>query len=59
MTYVITEPCIDTKDASCVDVCPVGAIAGERKAPHIIDGERCTRCGACKNVCPTEAVLVE
>ena len=23
MTYVITEPCIGVKDASCVDVCPV------------------------------------
>nr|AAB25795.1 7Fe ferredoxin, 7Fe Fd {N-terminal} [Bacillus schlegelii, ATCC 43741, Peptide Partial, 23 aa] [Hydrogenibacillus schlegelii] len=21
--YVITEPCIGTKDASCVEVCPV------------------------------------
>ena len=23
MTYVIGEPCIDIKDKSCVDVCPV------------------------------------
>ena len=23
MTYVITEPCINVKDASCVAVCPV------------------------------------
>ncbi|OLD33610.1 MAG: ferredoxin [Chloroflexi bacterium 13_1_40CM_2_67_6] len=26
MAYVITEPCIDVKDASCVDVCPVDCI---------------------------------
>ena len=26
MTYVICEPCIGTKDASCVDVCPVDCI---------------------------------
>ncbi len=26
MTYVITEPCIGVKDASCVDVCPVDCI---------------------------------
>ena len=26
MTYVITEPCIDVKDGSCVDVCPVDCI---------------------------------
>ena len=26
MAYVITEPCIGTKDAACVDVCPVDCI---------------------------------
>jgi NAD-dependent dihydropyrimidine dehydrogenase PreA subunit len=26
MTFVITEPCIDVKDRSCVDVCPVDCI---------------------------------
>ena len=26
MAYVITEPCVDVKDASCVDVCPVDCI---------------------------------
>ena len=26
MTYVITEPCIDVKDKSCVEVCPVDCI---------------------------------
>jgi len=26
MAYVITEPCIDVKDATCVDVCPVDCI---------------------------------
>ena len=26
MAYVISEPCIATKDASCVDVCPVDCI---------------------------------
>ena len=26
MTYVINEPCIGTKDASCVEVCPVDCI---------------------------------
>jgi NAD-dependent dihydropyrimidine dehydrogenase PreA subunit len=24
MAYVINEPCIGTKDNSCVEVCPVG-----------------------------------
>ena len=26
MTYVIAEPCIDVKDRSCVDECPVDCI---------------------------------
>ena len=26
MAYVITEACIDTKDRSCADVCPVDAL---------------------------------
>ena len=26
MTYIIAEPCIDIKDKSCVDVCPVDCI---------------------------------
>ncbi|MDA3005815.1 MAG: ferredoxin, partial [Actinomycetota bacterium] len=26
MAYVITEPCIGTKDTSCADVCPVDCI---------------------------------
>ena len=26
MTYIITEPCVGVKDASCVDVCPVDCI---------------------------------
>ena len=26
MTYIITEPCIDVLDKSCVEVCPVDCI---------------------------------
>ena len=26
MTYVIAEPCINTKDTACVEVCPVDCI---------------------------------
>ena len=35
MPYIITEPCIDIKDKSCVDVCPVDCIyEGEKDALH-------------------------
>ena len=33
MAYVITEPCIGTKDAACVDVCPVEAIFALDETP--------------------------
>ena len=34
MTYIIAEPCIDIKDRSCVDVCPVEAIFPEDALPE-------------------------
>ena len=38
MTYVIVEPCIGVKDASCVDVCPVDCIhATDDDAMYFID----------------------
>ena len=33
MAYVITEPCIGTKDSACVDVCPVEAIFALDEVP--------------------------
>lgn len=40
----------------CGRKCPVGAIRGERKQPHVIDAERCIRCGVCRDVCKFQAV---
>jgi hypothetical protein len=34
MTYVITEPCIDLKDKTCVDECPVETIFYEDGLPE-------------------------
>ncbi len=45
MTYIIAEPCIDIKDLSCVDVCPVDCIH-EFERILIIDPEECIDCGA-------------
>jgi ferredoxin len=33
MAYVITEPCIGTKDTACVDVCPVDCIHPRKDEP--------------------------
>jgi len=58
MTYVITEPCIGTKDQSCVEVCPVDCIydAGDH---FMINPEECIDCGACEPECPVEAIYPE
>ncbi len=45
MTYIIAEPCIDIKDRSCVDVCPVDCIH-EFERMLIIDPEECIDCFA-------------
>jgi NADH:ubiquinone oxidoreductase subunit F (NADH-binding)/(2Fe-2S) ferredoxin/NAD-dependent dihydropyrimidine dehydrogenase PreA subunit len=41
---------------ACARVCPVHAIAGERKQPHVIDPAKCIRCGQCFDVCKFAAV---
>ena len=56
MTYIITQPCIDTKDASCVDVCPVDCIY-EGEDQFYIHPEECIDCGACVPECPVEAIF--
>lgn len=57
MTYVITEPCIGEKNASCVDVCPVDCIrAREEDEQYYIDPRVCIDCGACQPVCPVKAI---
>jgi NAD-dependent dihydropyrimidine dehydrogenase PreA subunit len=45
VTYIIAEPCIDIKDKSCVDVCPVDCIH-EFERMLIIDPEECIDCFA-------------
>src|SRR5207237_4286769 len=58
VTYIIAEPCIDIKDRSCVDVCPVDCIH-EADRILVIDPEECIDCGACEPECPVEAIFPE
>jgi NAD-dependent dihydropyrimidine dehydrogenase PreA subunit len=45
VTYIIAEPCIDIKDRSCVDVCPVDCIH-EAERILVIDPDECIDCFA-------------
>ena len=57
MAYVITQPCIGTKDASCVEVCPVDCIHSRDDAEqYFINPDECIDCGVCAEVCPVEAI---
>jgi ferredoxin len=58
MGFVITEPCIGVKDASCVDVCPVDCIHSNDEAEQFyIDGPNCIDCAYCETVCPVQAIF--
>ncbi len=60
MPYVITQPCIGVKDASCVDVCPVDCIHSTDDAPqYYINPEQCIDCAACEAACPVSAIYHE
>ena len=60
MTYLITQPCIDVKDATCVDVCPVDCIhTSDEDNQYYIDPDICIDCEACVPVCPVEAIFYE
>ena len=63
MPFVITDPCIGTKDMSCVDVCPVDCIHPRKDEPEFeattilyIHPEECIDCGACVPACPVAAI---
>ncbi|HUZ45867.1 MAG TPA: ferredoxin family protein [Terriglobia bacterium] len=62
MSYIIAEGC--TKDAQCVDVCPVDCIHPrkdeanfEEAAQLYVDPENCIDCGACVSDCPVPTIF--
>ena len=61
MTFVITQPCIDVQDQSCVEVCPVDCIHYEDGPDRMlyIEPEVCIDCGACEPACPVSAIFAE
>ncbi len=54
--YQINDNC--TGCTLCAKSCPTQAITGETKKLHVIDDQKCVRCGICQEVCNFNAVEV-
>lgn len=64
MAYVIAEPCIGTKDAACVDACPMDCIhPGKHESDFqgatqlYINPDECIDCNCCIPACPVSAIF--
>ena len=43
----------------CARNCPVNAISGTVKNPHVIDQSKCIKCGLCQSNCRFDAIIKE
>jgi NADH-quinone oxidoreductase subunit F len=51
--YILPDKC-DRACEHCVLICPTKAIKGEKGEVKVIDQEKCSKCGTCREVCPPE-----
>ena len=52
--HIIADKCRGC--TACARKCPVGAISGSVKQPHVIDTAKCIKCGACMDTCKFGAI---
>ena len=55
LKYIITMDCKGC--TKCARICPTGAIEGKVREMHIIDQDKCIKCGACMDACNFHAII--
>lgn len=55
ISFNITEDCKGC--TACAKKCPVEAISGEKKKMHVIDHDKCIKCGKCEETCKFGAIV--
>ena len=55
LEYYITDACKGC--TVCSRICPAECISGNKKELHIIDTEKCLKCGACMEKCKFNAII--
>ena len=53
------DPTLCKGCTKCAKQCPMQAISGQIRMPHVIDVEKCIKCGACWGTCPFGAIREE
>ncbi|MCL2037216.1 MAG: NADH-quinone oxidoreductase subunit NuoF [Oscillospiraceae bacterium] len=54
---IIAEKCVGC--TICKRICPVDAISGEVKTPHVIDQDKCVKCGVCVDSCKKFKAIIK
>ncbi len=54
LTYDISDNCVGC--TVCARACPTSAITGTLKKLHVIDQEKCIKCGQCFDKCKFKAI---
>lgn len=55
LKYIITMDCKGC--TKCARICPVGAIEGKVREIHVIDQDKCIKCGACMDACTFHTII--
>ncbi|MBR4660584.1 MAG: 4Fe-4S binding protein [Bacteroidales bacterium] len=56
--YII-DPALCKGCTACARACPVSAISGTVKNPHVIDQSKCIKCGTCYEKCKFGAISIK